>query len=65
MGAWMNLPWALLALCLAPLGLLIPIGAVLFVLKIAAVVQKAAEPHTVDEGGQYGLDQSKDVGQQG
>jgi hypothetical protein len=61
MGAWMNWPWALLALILAPLGLLGAFGMVLLVLKIAAIVQKAGEPPTADQG-HYGLDQSKDVG---
>jgi hypothetical protein len=64
MGAWMNWPWALLALILAPLGLLGAIGMVLLVLKIAAIVQKAAEPRTVDESGHYSIDQGKDVGQE-
>ena len=64
MGAWMNWPWALLALILAPLGLLGAAALVLLVLKIAAIVQKAAEPPTVDESGDYSLDQGKDVGQQ-
>ena len=63
MGAWMNWPWALLALVLAPFGLLSAFGVVLLVLKIVAIVQKAGEPPTVDQG-HYGLDQSKDVGQQ-
>ena len=62
MGAWMNWSWALLALILAPLGLLGAVGVVLLVLKIVAIVQKAAEPPTVDEG-DYGLEQGKDVGQ--
>jgi hypothetical protein len=64
MGAWMNWPWALLILILAPLGLLGAAGMVLLVLKIITIVQKAAEPPTVDESGQYSLDQGKDVGRQ-
>jgi len=64
MGAWMNWPWALLALILAPLGLLGAAGVVLLVLKIAAIVQKAAEPPTVDKSGHYSIDQGKDVGQE-
>ena len=62
MGAWMNLPWVLLTLILAPLGLLGAAGVVLLVLKIIAIVEKAAEPPTVDEDGHYSLDQGKDVG---
>ena len=61
MGAWMNWPWALLALILAPLGLLGAAGVVLLVLKIVAIVQKAGEPRTVDDGN-YSLDQGKEVG---
>ena len=61
MGAWMNWPWALLALILAPLGLLGAAGLVLLVLKIVAIVQKAGEPRTVDDGN-YSLDQGKEVG---
>ena len=64
MGAWMNWPWALLALILAPLGLLGAAGLVLLVLKIAAIVEKAAEPPTVDENGHYSLGQGKDVGRE-
>jgi hypothetical protein len=64
MGAWMNWPWALLALILAPLGLLTAAGMVLLVLKIVAILQKAAEPPTVDENGEYSLEQSKDVGRE-
>ena len=62
MGAWMNWPWALLALILAPLGLLGAAGVVLLILKIVAIVQKAAEPPTVDDNGAYSLEQGKDVG---
>ena len=54
----------LLALILAPLGLLTAAGMVLLVLKIVAIVQKAAEPPTVDENGEYSLEQSKDVGRE-
>ena len=61
MGAWMNWPLALLALILAPLGLLGAAGLVLLVLKIMAIVQKAGEPRTVDDGN-YSLDQGKEVG---
>lgn len=63
MGAWMNLPLALLALILAPLGLLGALGLVVLALKIAAIVGKASEPPTVDESGDYRLAQGKDVGQ--
>jgi hypothetical protein len=58
----MNWPWALLALILAPLGLLGAFGVVLLVLKIVAILEKAGEPPTVDQG-HYELDQGKDVGQ--
>jgi hypothetical protein len=63
MGAWMNLPWALLALVLAPLGLLGAFGLVVLVLKIAAIVGKAAEPPTEDASGDYRLEQGKEAGQ--
>jgi hypothetical protein len=63
MGAWMNMPLALLALILAPLGLLGALGLVVLALKIAAIVGKATEPPTVDGSGDYRLAQSKDVGQ--
>jgi hypothetical protein len=58
-----NLGWVLLVPFLACLGLLGTAGVVLLVLKVFAIVQKAAEPPTVDSG-HYGLEQSKDVGQQ-
>jgi hypothetical protein len=57
----MNWPWALLALVLAPLGLLGAAGMVLLALKIVAIVQKASEPPTTDDG-HYSLDQGRDVG---
>ena len=57
----MNLTWALLALVLAPLGLLGGIGLVVLVLKIVAVLQKATEPSTVDQS-EYSLEQGQDVG---
>ena len=62
MGAWMNWPWALLAICLAPLVLMGAVGMVLLVLKIITIAHKAAEPRTVDENGHYSLDQGKEVG---
>lgn len=64
MGGLRNPLWLLLALVLAPLSLLGSIGVVLLVLKIVAIFQKAAEPPTTDEGGHYGLEQSKEVGKQ-
>ena len=64
MGGLMNPLGFRLALVLAPLGLLGSIGVVLLVLKIVSVVQKATEPPTTDEGGHYGLEQGRDVGQQ-
>ena len=54
---------ALLALILAPLGLLGALGLVVLGLKIAAIVGKASEPPTVDESGDDHLAQGKDVGQ--
>jgi hypothetical protein len=58
----MNLPLALLALILAPLGLLGAFAVVMLVLKIAAVVDKATEPPTEDQSGDYTLEQGKEVG---
>ncbi len=61
MGVWMS-PWGfLLALLLSPLALFGAFGVVVLAIKVWAVVQKAFEPATVDEHGQYGLDQSKEV----
>jgi hypothetical protein len=62
MGALMNGGLALLALCLAPLGLLGAFGIVILVLKIAAIVEKANEPRTEDQSGDYHLEQGKEVG---
>ena len=64
MGAWMNLPWALLMLILAPLGLLGAFGLVVLALKIAAIVGKAAEPPTEDESGDYRIEQGKEPGKE-
>jgi hypothetical protein len=61
MGALMNLPLALLALILAPLGLLGAFAVVVLVLKIAAIVGKASEPPTEDQSGDYHLEQGKEV----
>lgn len=61
MGAWMNPGLAFLTLCLAPLGLLGAFGIVVLVLKVAAIVQKAGEPPTEDEG-DYTLEQGREVG---
>ena len=61
MGALMNLPLALLALCLAPLGLLGSLGLVVLVLKMVAALQKATEPPTEDQSGDYRIDQGKEV----
>lgn len=57
--------WLLIVLILIaiPTGLLAVLGLVVLVLKIVTIVQKAAEPPTVDESGRYSLDQGKDVGQ--
>jgi hypothetical protein len=64
MGAWMNLPWALLMLILAPLGLLGAFGLVVLALKIAAIVGKATEPPTEDESGDYRIEQGKEPGKE-
>ena len=52
----------LLALVLAPLGLLGSVGLVMLVLKLIAIAQKATEPPTADESGDYRLGQGKEVG---
>jgi hypothetical protein len=62
MGALMNMPMALVALCLAPLGLLAAFGLVTLVLKLFAVLEKATEPRTEDESGDYHIEQGKDLG---
>jgi hypothetical protein len=54
-----NLVWILGGCLGGPLAL---VGLVILGLKIAAIVQKAAEPRTVDESGDYTLDQGHDVG---
>jgi len=59
---WLGLSWVLGALILIPLGLLGIAGIVVLVLKIVAIAQKASEPPTVDQSGDYGLDQGKEVG---
>ena len=64
MGAWMNLPWALLTLILAPLGLLGAFGVVILVLKVIAIFEKAAEPPTEDASGDYRIEQGKEIGKE-
>jgi len=54
-----NLFW-ILGGCIG--GPFVILGLVVLGLKIAAIVQKAAEPRTVDESGDYTLDQGRDVG---
>ena len=54
-----NLAW-ILGGCIG--GPLVLLGIVVLGLKIAAIVQKASEPRTVDESGDYTLDQGRDVG---
>jgi hypothetical protein len=54
-----NLIW-ILGGCLG--GPFVLMGLVILGLKIAAIVQKATEPQTVDESGDYTLDQGHDVG---
>ena len=50
----------ILGACIA--GPFVLVGLVVLGLKIAAIVQKAGEPPTVDESGDYTLDQGRDVG---
>jgi hypothetical protein len=62
MGAIMNWPLALLMLILAPLGLLGAFGLVMLALRIGAIIQKAGEPRTEDQHGDYHLEQGREVG---
>jgi hypothetical protein len=55
----MNWIWILAGCLGGPLALA---GLVVLGLKIAVIVQKATEPKTVDESGDYTLDQGRDVG---
>jgi hypothetical protein len=55
----MNWAW-ILGGCIG--GPFVLAGLVVLGLKIAAIVQKAGEPPTVDESGDYTLDQGRDVG---
>jgi hypothetical protein len=57
----MDVPWLLLGVCLAPLGLGGLVGLVVLALKIVAIVQKAAEPPTEDSG-EYSLEQGREAG---
>jgi hypothetical protein len=59
---WLGLPWVLGGLILIPLGLLGIALIVVLVLKIVAIAHKAAESPTVDQSGDYKLDQGKEVG---
>jgi hypothetical protein len=43
-------------------GPFVLVGLVILGLKIATIVQKATESPTVDESGDYTLDQGRDVG---
>ena len=61
MELWMVLAGLALILVAVPVVLL---GVVTLALKIIAVVQKATEPPTVDQSGQYSLDQGTEVGRQ-
>jgi len=56
-----SLIW-ILGACLG--GPFVVVGLVILGLKIAAIVQKASEPRTVDESGDYTLDQGRDVGKE-
>ena len=49
-------------LILAPLGLLGALGLVMLALKIGAIIQKAGEPRTEDQHGDYHLEQGREVG---
>jgi hypothetical protein len=64
MEVWMIPAGLLLLLVAVPAAFLGALGIVVLALKILSVVQKAAEPPTVDPGGQYSLDQGKEVGRQ-
>jgi hypothetical protein len=45
-------------------GPFVLVGLVVLGLKIAAIVQKATEPRTVDQSGEYTIDQGRDVGKE-
>lgn len=62
MQVWMVLVGLALILVAVPVAVLSLLGMVLLALKIIAVVQKAAEPPTVDQDGAYSLDQGKEIG---
>jgi hypothetical protein len=64
MELWMVPAGLALLLIAVPVALLSAFGVAVLVLKIITVVQKAGEPPTIDQGGQYSLDQGKEVGRQ-
>ena len=64
MELWMILVGLALLLVAVPVALLGAFGLVVLALKLITVVQKAAEPPTVDQSGEYTLDQGKEVGRQ-
>ncbi|MBN1933648.1 MAG: hypothetical protein JW934_03230 [Anaerolineae bacterium] len=61
MGVWQSPLGFLIALLLAPLALLGSFGLVILGLKVFSIVQKALEPKTED-GGNYTLEQEKEIG---
>ena len=56
-----NVGW-LLGACIG--GPFVLFGLVVLGLKIAAVIQKAGEPPTADDSGDYTLEQGRDVGKE-
>jgi hypothetical protein len=64
MEPWMILVGLLALLIAVPAVLLGALGVVALVLKMIAIVQKAAEPPTVDQDGHYSLDQGQEIGRQ-
>lgn len=64
MELWMIPVGLLLLLIAVPAALLSTFGVVMVALKIMAIVQKATESPTVDQSGQYSLEQGTEVGRQ-
>ncbi|MBN1580480.1 MAG: hypothetical protein JXA89_07235 [Anaerolineae bacterium] len=64
MELWMIPVGLVLILVAVPVALLGAFGLVVLAFKLITVVQKAVEPPTVDQSGEYTLDQGKEVGRQ-
>lgn len=62
MNMWL-IPLGGFGLAVSCLGVSGALALVVLILKGAAIFQKAAEPPVQDVGGQYSLDQGRDVGQ--